>query len=261
MKFKMHFLESPLIKDNLDTIYSTLEKIYKLREKKFKKTTITSKFSHELLTDKGRYEASKLDILEFKNHLKTIQFLHHIPKRKKITKSLLLEIHEILLNEIEEYKKIKRKFRSVQNYIIDQKTNKILYKPPTAKKAQKLLQEFLFWLNSQKALDPILKAAIAEFQMMQIHPFFDGNGRVARALSTLCLIQNNIDFKNYCNEQQYYKILTHFFFEHYYKTNRKSYYKALGCRNKKNDLKKWLEYFSLQLNKEMKFVLNFISKF
>jgi len=43
------------------------------------------------------------------------------------------------------------------------------------------------WLREESTIHPVLVAGIAQFQLVHIHPFIDGNGRTSRLLSTLCL--------------------------------------------------------------------------
>ena len=51
---------------------------------------------------------------------------------------------------------------------------------------------FLKWFNKDHSLDPVLKAAVAHFWFIIIHPFYDGNGRIARAISDILLAQSRI---------------------------------------------------------------------
>ena len=43
------------------------------------------------------------------------------------------------------------------------------------------------WVNDHRDIHPVIVSAIAQFQLVHIHPFLDGNGRTSRLLSTLCL--------------------------------------------------------------------------
>jgi Fic family protein len=61
----------------------------------------------------------------------------------------------------------------------------------------------------------VIVAGIAQFQLVHIHPFVDGNGRSARLLSTLCLYRTGYDFKRL------------FTISEYYDRDRPAYYKAL----------------------------------
>lgn len=79
---------------------------------------------------------------------------------------------------------------------------------------------------------PVLIAGIAQFQLVHIHPFLDGNGRSARLLSTLYLYKTGYDFKRL------------FTISEYYDRDRSNYYKAIqAVREKDMNMTSWLEYF------------------
>lgn len=52
------------------------------------------------------------------------------------------------------------------------------------------MQELVSWLREDTDIHPVLVAGIAQFQLVHIHPFVDGNGRTSRLLSTLCLYRS-----------------------------------------------------------------------
>ncbi|MEO5909964.1 MAG: Fic family protein [Pelobium sp.] len=60
---------------------------------------------------------------------------------------------------------------------------KVHFEAPSASKVPKEMEVFFNWVNTEKNLDPVIKAAIAHFWFLTIHPFEDGNGRIARAIS------------------------------------------------------------------------------
>ena len=113
------------------------------------------------------------------------------------------------------------------------------------------MKNFVDWLNNKKTLQlsPILLAGIGHHQMVTIHPFTDGNGRTARALATLILYLHGYDIKKM------------FALEDYYNLNRPVYYQMIDEARKKNDLTKWLEYFSQGLLQEMQKVLQEVERF
>jgi Fic family protein len=59
------------------------------------------------------------------------------------------------------------------------------------------MKAYVAWLNRDRDIHPILKAGIAHYQFVTIHPFMDGNGRTARAIATLVLYQNGFDLKRF----------------------------------------------------------------
>ena len=83
-------------------------------------------------------------------------------------------------------------------------------------------------------------SGIAQFQLVHIHPFLDGNGRTARLLSTLCLYQRGYDFK---------KLFT---ISEYYDRNRTDYYQAIqSVRQQDMDMTGWVEYFVQGLSTQL----------
>ena len=89
-------------------------------------------------------------------------------------------------------------------------------------------------------MHPVFVSGIAQFQLVHIHPFLDGNGRSARLLSTLCLYRKGYDFKRL------------FTISEYYDRNRIDYYKAIqSVRENNMDMTEWLEYFIHALAEQM----------
>jgi Fic family protein len=124
-------------------------------------------------------------------------------------------------------------YRHIQNYVANSLTKEIIYTPPSPLDVPALMAELVSWLGADTGIHPVLVAAIAQFQLVHIHPFVDGNGRTARLLSTLCLYRSGYDFKRL------------FTISEYYDRNRTAYYRALQTVREQNlDLTGWLEYFT-----------------
>jgi Fic family protein len=105
------------------------------------------------------------------------------------------------------------------------------------------MTDFVAWLQSETPINPVIVAAIAQFQLVHMHPFVDGNGRTARLLSTLCLYRTGYDFKRL------------FTISEYYDRDRPAYYKALQSvreRAMEMDMTGWLEYFTEGLGAQMR---------
>lgn len=75
-------------------------------------------------------------------------------------------------------------FRTTQVFVAD-------FVPPAANQLDRLMKEFVEWLNSDDAtqLHPIEMAALVHYKLVYIHPFYDGNGRTSRLLMNLLLMQ------------------------------------------------------------------------
>jgi Fic family protein len=88
--------------------------------------------------------------------------------------------------------------------------------PPEAKDVPALMTQLVNWLNGNDNLPAPLRAAIAHYQFATIHPYYDGNGRTARLLTTLILHLGGYDLKGL------------YALEDYYARNLESYYEALS---------------------------------
>ena len=66
------------------------------------------------------------------------------------------------------------------------------------------MADLVQWLNREREIHPVLVSGIAQFQLVHIHPFLDGNGRTARLLSTLSLYRAGYDFKRLFTISEYY---------------------------------------------------------
>ncbi len=64
---------------------------------------------------------------------------------------------------------------------------RVHFEAPAAENVHSEMEKFFEWMNSPTALDPVLRAAVAHFWFVTIHPFDDGNGRIARAIADLAL--------------------------------------------------------------------------
>lgn len=107
------------------------------------------------------------------------------------------------------------------------------YQAPPAYEVKKEMDHFLKWFNGEDAqLDPVVKAAIAHFWFIIIHPFDDGNGRMARALTELLLARAD----GY--PERYYSMSSRIM------TERKQYYAVLqSVQYSDGDITAWLDWF------------------
>jgi prophage maintenance system killer protein len=64
------------------------------------------------------------------------------------------------------------------------------YEAPSAPRLEAEMSAFLKWFNDEAVLDPVLKAALAHLWFVTIHPFDDGNGRMARAIADMALARS-----------------------------------------------------------------------
>lgn len=109
---------------------------------------------------------------------------------------------------------------------------KVHYQAPEADRLSQEMREFLKWFNSKQAVDPVIKAAVAHLWFVTIHPFEDGNGRIARALADLALARSEE------SPQRFYSMSAQISAE------RKNYYNILEATQKGElDITDWLQWF------------------
>ena len=157
-----------------------------------------------------------------------------------ITEGLVREIHKRLVEGVRGGSAAPGEYRHVQNYVVNAATGKIVYMPPPAQEVPILMRELVDWLNRESDVHPVLASGIAQFQLVHIHPFLDGNGRTSRLLSMLCLYRTGYDFERL------------FTISEYYDRNRAAFYRALqGVREQGMDLTGWLEYFTVGLASQL----------
>ncbi len=117
---------------------------------------------------------------------------------------------------------------------------KIHYEAPKAERVSGEMKQFLQWIDGAKAIDSILKAAIAHFWFITIHPFDDGNGRIARAITEMLLARSDN------SSQRFYSMSNQIMKE------RKNYYQALErAQRGDSDITQWLEWFLSCLEKAL----------
>ena len=167
--------------------------------------------------------------IEVLNYFKTLE---NLDKYEKIDEKTILDIHKNITEGTLNDSSMAGKFRDSPVVIGNLKTGKLNFVPPSPIKVPYLIRELLDWTNIQNDLNPIILAGIIHYEFVRIHPFVDGNGRTARALSTLILLLKDFDIKRY------------FSLDEYYNQDRESYYAALQSADKTQDLTEWLEYFS-----------------
>lgn len=94
------------------------------------------------------------------------------------------------------------------------------------------MEKFLDWINNENCLDPVLKAAIAHFWFIIIHPFDDGNGRIGRAITEMLLARAE------GSGERFYSMSSQILIE------RKRYYEVLQkVQHSSGDITEWIDWF------------------
>lgn len=110
---------------------------------------------------------------------------------------------------------------------------RVHYQAPSAERLNKEMRVFLAWFNKKEnSTDPVIKAGIAHLWFVTIHPFDDGNGRIARAISDMALARSE------SSPRRFYSMSAQI------SSERKAYYEILEATQKGDlDITDWLEWF------------------
>jgi Fic family protein len=117
---------------------------------------------------------------------------------------------------------------------------RIHYEAPVANRLNAEMAAFLRWFEKSDGLDPVQKAAIAHLWFVTIHPFEDGNGRIARAIADLALARSEK------SARRFYAMSSQI------RTERRAYYDLLEATQKGDlDITRWLTWFFGCLNRAL----------
>lgn len=109
---------------------------------------------------------------------------------------------------------------------------KIHFEAPKAERLASEMSKFVEWFNAPSAADPVLKAGIAHFWFVTIHPFGDGNGRTARAIADMSLARAD------GTKQRFYSMSSQI------EVESKDYYLRLEAAQRGSlDITAWLVWF------------------
>lgn len=115
----------------------------------------------------------------------------------------------------------------------------VIYTPPDARDVPRLMDDLLEFIGESE-LHPLLKACIAHFYFVYVHPFMDGNGRTARALSYMMLLRTGYDFFRY------------FSISGLVARERNGYYKAMrNVEQDGNDMTYFIDFYSSMLSRSV----------
>lgn len=204
-------------------------------------TRLTLEEASQLLAGHPVPDADRDDVRELLNYRDAFNLVSdYLDSGAPITEGLIREIHKRLVAGVRGNQARPGEYRRIQNYIANSISGAIIYTPPPPGDVPALMQELVAWLNDPGEIHPVLVSGIAQFQLVHIHPFVDGNGRASRLLSTLYLYRSGYDFKRL------------FTISEYYDRNRSDFYTALqSVREADMDLTGWLEYFLAGLDTQL----------
>ncbi len=153
--------------------------------------------------------------------------------KEPLTEALIKKLHSLILGH-----KKADSYRKGQNAVLDPTEKEILYLPPKPKDVAPLMKSLVKWINTSSYMD-VITAGVAHLGINSIHPYYDGNGRLARLLTKFLLRKSGCDLGG------------HLVLEDYYCKDLNAYYEALTIGHStdyysgpaKHKVTGWLEYF------------------
>ncbi len=202
---------------------------------------LTQEQVSQVIEKKQHFPGRERDEKEVLGYYAALEKLEQVAEAgRPVTENHVQTLHALVMAEGR--KKVKpTPYRDGQNVIRDGRTRSIVYMSPEAKDVPLLMKEFIAWIShSERSELPCpIRAGIAHYQFATIHPYYDGNGRTARLLTTLILHVGGYDLKGLYS------------LEEYYARNLSAYYDALTVGPSHNyyegraeaDITSWVEYF------------------
>jgi len=188
---------------------------------------------------KTQFHGRERDVLEVRNYWNALLKVEKwAGEKREFSENLIREIHAL----VEKGNRAKpTPYRDGQNVIRDSRSGAIVYLPPEAKDVPRLMKALSAWVrSSEKSSIPVpLVAALAHYQFVTIHPYYDGNGRTARLLATFLLQRGG------------YGLDGLFSLEEHHAKDLEGYYRSLAVHPHHNyyegragaDLTPWVGYF------------------
>ncbi len=195
--------------------------------------------AHAAVLGGQRFPGRTRDVHEVQNYYRALQQVEEWAERQTvITQDLIRKLHALIFTGP---RARPTPYRDGQNAIRDAASGAIVYLPPEAADVPPLMADLVGWIaqaERDQTPTPVV-AGLAHYQFVTIHPFYDGNGRTARALATLLLYRQGYDLG------RFYSL------EEVYAQDLPTYYAALQTHSHANyyegragvDLTGWLEYF------------------
>ncbi len=201
---------------------------------------LTLKQAQNVIEDKKKGKRlQRRDVMEVRNYWDALLKVEDLAgKEVAFSEDLIRQIHGI----IEKGSRSKlTQYRDGQNVIRDSQSGGIVYMPPEAKDVPFLMKAMVRWVRkAEKENIPVpIIAAMAHYQFVTIHPYYDGNGRTARLLATFILQRDGYGLHGF------------FSMEEHHARDLAGYYNSLVVHQHHNyyfgraeaDLTVWVEYF------------------
>jgi Fic family protein len=167
------------------------------------------------LDDEAPLTADEITFAEIRGYRHALGYVLQMASDRhfKFDTSVIRGMHYMMLAH--DHSKSPGQYRTGTIYVRDDKTGSNVYEGPDTDLVPDLMEAFATSLRTTADVDPLVQAAMAHLNLVMIHPFRDGNGRMARALQTLVLSRQTITEPAFSsieewlgeNTEDYYRVL------------------------------------------------------
>lgn len=177
-------------------------------------------------------EETRLALKGYADAMTYVLQLHNEPNFH-FGEQLLRSLHFIMLSY--DLRKRPGLWRPGAIWIEDEANDRVVYEAPGIEAVPALMRALTRGLDRNPRTHPVVDAAIAHLNLVMIHPFSDGNGRMGRCIQSLVLARNGVLSPVFCS------------IEEYLGANTRAYYDVLGLVgqgswNPQNDTRAWLRF-------------------
>jgi len=175
---------------------------------------------------------------EVLNYLATLRWIARQPATTRVTEASLLKLHRLLMRGLLPPQHIGH-YKRTANVVMS--AGRVVYRPPGPAAAKPGTRALIAWLEGPgHSMHPIVASACVHYELARLHPFTDGNGRLARALATWVLYHRGFDTEHL------------FAVDQYYKEDHEGYYAVLQRVDRADeDLTSWMEYVALAVEQTL----------
>jgi Fic family protein len=204
--------------------------------------TLTDQEVKELLENISISNLKSRDEQEVIGYYEVLALIYDHYSDINLSESYIKQLHQMLLKYSNKDERHRGSYKFLSNKVVatyptgEQRTIFATTEPALVATEMQALAEWTNEQLEQTAIHPLVVIGSFIYDFLSIHPFQDGNGRLSRLLTTLCLLQHNYSFIHYIS------------FENHIELNKKAYYEALmngqknrGTVNECIDL--WLVFF------------------
>ena len=177
--------------------------------------TVSDEDAVAAVDDEPSFSADEATWLEILAYRRVLTYVLNVATEPGfvIDEAVLRSMHFMLLDH--DLSKTPGRYRTKEIFVRDDKRGINVYEGPDGELASQLMRTLSETLSTPTADDPLVRGAMAHLNLVMIHPFRDGNGRMARALQTMVLAQDQVVEPTFSsieewlgrNTQDYYDVL------------------------------------------------------